>query len=73
MKAVPCLIVIIAMLSLTVNLFVLFDNAYRAHYFLTAKIITGVSLVSIVLLSLYNRKKIKGLQSTYIHKIFPKN
>lgn len=73
MKAVPYLIIGAVVLSLTVNLFLLFDKAYRAHYFLTANIITGVSLVSIVLLSLYSRKKIKGLQSDFIHRIFHKN
>ncbi len=73
MKAIPCLIVGIVVVSLTVNLLLLFNKEYISRYFLVANLITGVSLVTIVLLSLYSRKKIKDLQSRYIHKIFHKN
>lgn len=61
------------MVSLAANLFLLFNKRYIGSYFLTVNLITGISLVTIVLLTFYSRKKIKGLQSGYIHKIFHKN
>lgn len=73
MKAIPYVIIGIVVLSLMVNLLLLFDKTWRESYYWVANIVTGVSLVSIVLLTIYSRKKIKGLQSDFIHRIFHKN
>lgn len=72
-KLIPGLIMAIVVISLGANLFLLCDKTYVPRYFLVVNLITGISLISIVLLTLYSRKKLKGLQSDFIHRIFHKN
>lgn len=73
MRLIPLLIIVIVVISLTANILLLCYKEYVSRYFVVVNAITGVSLVSIVLLSIYSRKKIKEKQSDYIHRIFHKN
>lgn len=72
-KFIPYLITLIVVISLAANIGLLCFKEYMGQYFLAVNAITGISLVTILLLSIYGRKKIKGLQSDYIHRIFHKN
>lgn len=72
-KLIPGLIIVIVTITLASNLFLLYHKAGIPRYFFAVNLITGISLVTMVLLSLYSRKKLKGLQSNYIHRIFHKN
>lgn len=60
MKAIPYLIIGLVALSLTVNLFLLFDKDYRGHYVMIANLVTGICLLSTVGLTIFARKKNKG-------------
>ena len=73
MKMIPRIIIGLVVITISANLFLLLDKEYVKHYFIWVNAITGFSLVSIVLLTLYSRKKLKQQQSKYVHKIFSKN
>lgn len=73
MKMIPRIILGLVVITISANLFLLLDKEFVKDYFIWVNVFTGISLVSIVLLSLYSRKKLKQLQSKYVHKIFNKN
>lgn len=73
MKMIPRIIIGLVVITISANLFLLLDKGLVKHYFIWVNVLTGFSLVSIVLLSLYSRKKLKQQQSNYVHKIFHKN
>ncbi len=73
MKIIPRIIIGLVVVTISANLFLFLDKEYEKHYLSWVNAITGFSLVSILLLTLYSRKKLKQLQSKYGHKIFSKN
>lgn len=73
MKIIPRIIIGLVVITIFANLFLLLNKEFVIHYFIWVNVLTGFSLVSIVLLYLYSRKKLKQQQSNYVHKIFHKN
>jgi asparagine N-glycosylation enzyme membrane subunit Stt3 len=73
MKMITRIIIGLVVITISANLFLLLDKGFIKYYFIWVNVLTGFSLVSIVLLSLYSRKKLKQQQSNYVHKIFHKN
>lgn len=73
MKTIPRIIIGLVVITIFANLFLLLNKEFVIHYFIWVNVLTGFSLVSIVLLYLYSRKKLKQQQSNYVHKIFHKN
>lgn len=73
MKKIPYLIIGLVLLSLSANIFLLFDTKYIQRYFLWVNLTTGACLIIIIFLSIYSKKRLKKQQGKYVHKIFSKN
>ncbi|CAN5213808.1 hypothetical protein BH09BAC6_BH09BAC6_25320 [soil metagenome] len=73
MKIIPYFIILIVIIILSANIFLLVEPVYRKEYFMWVNLGTGVSLLTILLLSILSKKELKKLQQKYIHKIFSKN
>jgi hypothetical protein len=73
MKIVPFVIWALGGIIVVTNSFLLIYPKKANHYFLGVTLLTGFCLLSIVLLSIYSKRKLNTRQAKFIHKIFSKN
>jgi hypothetical protein len=72
MKKIPYLIISLVLLSLSENIFLLFNTKHIQRYFLWVNLATGACLIVIIFLSIYSNHRLKKQQRKYVHKIFSK-
>ena len=73
MKAIPFIIIFITIISLSGNIFLLFNKDYTTPYFFWVNLITGACLITNIILLVLSRNHLAKRQSDYVHKIFHKN
>jgi hypothetical protein len=73
MRSIPYIIAALGIIIVGANLFLLCYPAKVKDDFLPVTLITGSCLITIVLLSIYSKRKLGKRQANYIHKIFSKN
>ena len=73
MKTIPYLILLLVLISVSANLYLLFNPEDQKKYIDVANIITGLCLWLIVILLVISKRKLKRKQAKFIHKIYSKN
>lgn len=72
MKAISVLITILLGLTVGINLYALLADR-PGDYVLWCNIITGMSLLAMMILVIFRKKKLQALQQSFIDRFFSRN